>query len=314
MLDVKLIKTISAEVAREVMEVGTPASIALERAWRKHGVPKALYESVLAAQYKQISKLLGASTIEAAGSVAKAYEALLDSSEVSKYVSKASANMRLDVRKVITKVIKEGGSLTRDAVAMQEAAPVNPAVVRKDIKALVKNPITEKEAKALQRMINRGVKTRELNGQYQRVIEAAKKGDMAQVQKELDYAVQRKMRYNAERVLRTEQERAIGAAEAEEIAQDEDVKFVRFTLSPWHSVRDICDAYAEADMGYGKGVYPLDKAPSLPVHPNGKSTLEPVYVAKRTGKIIDPETAIKKASNGRKYVTNLIEIRPKITK
>ena len=59
---------------------------------------------------------------------------------------------------------------------------------------------------------------------------------------------------------------------------DDDVVAVRLKLSTRHPVFDICDFFADADMyGLGKGVYPKDKAPPIPLHPHCMCRLEEVF-------------------------------------
>jgi hypothetical protein len=42
--------------------------------------------------------------------------------------------------------------------------------------------------------------------------------------------------------------------------------FVRWTLAPDHPDHDACDEVAEADVGYGPGVYLPDDVPDYPRH------------------------------------------------
>ena len=61
--------------------------------------------------------------------------------------------------------------------------------------------------------------------------------------------------------------------------QDADIVAVKFKLSGRHPTFDICDMYAKADMfNLGKGVYPKDKLPPLPVHPHCLCRYSEVYV------------------------------------
>jgi poly-gamma-glutamate capsule biosynthesis protein CapA/YwtB (metallophosphatase superfamily) len=64
--------------------------------------------------------------------------------------------------------------------------------------------------------------------------------------------------------------------------QDEsgETLYVQWTLSPSHNIVDICDDHAEADVGFGAGIYPLDDAP-VPIvdsHPNCKCRLVKVDI------------------------------------
>ncbi|BCL74566.1 hypothetical protein JHS3_03020 [Jeongeupia sp. HS-3] len=75
--------------------------------------------------------------------------------------------------------------------------------------------------------------------------------------------------YQAERVFRTEINRAHGEAYMGAAFQTDGIIGVKFTLSPNHRVRDVCDTHASADLyGFGPGVYPDRTSCPWPAHPN----------------------------------------------
>jgi len=79
------------------------------------------------------------------------------------------------------------------------------------------------------------------------------------------------------RVMRTEMTRAHHAAFEAAAFEHPDVVGLRFTLSPLHRVRDICDTHATANRhGLGPGVYPAGAIP-IPAHPHGRSYAVPVF-------------------------------------
>lgn len=87
-----------------------------------------------------------------------------------------------------------------------------------------------------------------------------------------------KSRYVAQRIIRTETARAYADGFVAKLDADDDVVAVRLKLSTRHPVFDICDFFADADMyGLGKGVYPKDKAPPIPLHPHCMCRLEEVF-------------------------------------
>ena len=56
-------------------------------------------------------------------------------------------------------------------------------------------------------------------------------------------------------------------------------------LGSRHPDEDICDMYAGADLyGLGAGVYPKDRVPDCPVHPNCLCHLTPIYESELQGK------------------------------
>lgn len=56
---------------------------------------------------------------------------------------------------------------------------------------------------------------------------------------------------------------------------DDEVLLVKWKLSASHNIVDICDEYAENDIGYGKGIYPIDDSPQpiVDTHPNCRCSL-----------------------------------------
>lgn len=86
-------------------------------------------------------------------------------------------------------------------------------------------------------------------------------------------------RYVAERIARTEMARAYADGFIAKMNQDVDIVAVKFKLSGRHPTFDICDMYAKADMyNLGKGVYPKDKLPPLPVHPHCLCRYSEIYI------------------------------------
>jgi len=82
---------------------------------------------------------------------------------------------------------------------------------------------------------------------------------------------------NARRVFRTELGRAHNAAFEQAAFEHPDVIGTKFTLSPRHPRRDICDLHASANRyGLGPGVYPQGRNP-YPAHPNTFSFIQPVF-------------------------------------
>jgi hypothetical protein len=138
----------------------------------------------------------------------------------------------------------------------------------------------EAKINAVQRRINTLVNpsTSKLKRAYQNVIDATKAGAEEAAQKAMEYAVYFKQRYNAERIVRTEDARAYDQAFHSENLQNDDVVGFRSVLSSAHTVYDICDWWATADLyGMGPGVYPKENGPDIPHHPNCRCSLEAVY-------------------------------------
>lgn len=89
----------------------------------------------------------------------------------------------------------------------------------------------------------------------------------------------------AERIARTEAARAWADGFAEKYMDDDSVVAFQWKLASRHPKFDICDLYAEANLyGLGKGIYPKNATPRLPVHPHCLCHLAPVYRSKLKGK------------------------------
>ena len=130
----------------------------------------------------------------------------------------------------------------------------------------------------IERLSQKGAPTKSLKAAYSSLVRAAQTGTEEQLEKACYVAIQEKSRYVAQRIIRTELSRAYSDGFAAKIMQDDDVVAVRLKLSTRHPVFDICDLFAEADMyGLGKGVYPKDKAPTIPLHPYCMCRLEEVF-------------------------------------
>ena len=122
------------------------------------------------------------------------------------------------------------------------------------------------------------------------------------IDKATHVAVEEKTRYYAERIARTEASRAWFDGYIAERQDNEDVWGYKWLLSSRHHLVpfDQCDVCANMDIGFGKGIYPKSKVPSIPRHPHCMCMLEDVF-----------EWEIKKKSsdiqpnNARKYIDSL---------
>ena len=133
---------------------------------------------------------------------------------------------------------------------------------------------------------------------YNQVIEAIESGNEERVQKSINVAVQEKTRYFAERIARTEMSRAYFDGFLAKYADDPDIAAFRVKLSTRHPEKDICDLYANADMfGMGKGIFPKNRLPDYPFHPNCMCRWEPIVVGSRKLKSETPKPQIEEGVN-----------------
>ena len=120
--------------------------------------------------------------------------------------------------------------------------------------------------------------TQGLKAAYNGIIDAISKGNEEMVDKAIYVATQEKARYFAERIARTEKARAYMDGVMYQYANDPDCIAFKWKLSSRHPCDDICDLYARADLwGMGEGIFPKDKLPKLPVHPNCMCRVVPIF-------------------------------------
>jgi len=129
----------------------------------------------------------------------------------------------------------------------------------------------KKEISIVQHRINRltDQDTSKLKRAYQDILDITNKSSAAQVENAIKYASYFKERYNTERIARTEMARAYGDAAFSDAIYTDDIVGIQFNLSDRHVEFDICNFHCEADLyGMGAGIYPKERAPEYPFHPN----------------------------------------------
>ena len=130
----------------------------------------------------------------------------------------------------------------------------------------------------VERLGQGGAPNKALKTAYSELLDAVVNGSEKALSRSVHTAVEEKSRYVAERIARTEAARAWADGFAEKYMNDDTVVAFRWKLSSRHPAFDICNLYAEADLyGLGKGIFPKDQTPRLPVHPHCLCHLAPVY-------------------------------------
>ena len=154
---------------------------------------------------------------------------------------------------------------------------------RSDLPGLSK--LCRQTRRKVNRLAQNGAPTKALKAAYSQLIDAVEKHSEKALENAVKVAVEEKTRYTAERIARTESARAWLDGYLKKYENNERVTAHKWKLSSRHPVFDICDMYAKADMyGLGKGVFPKDKIPNLPVHPHCLCHLAPVYTSELKGK------------------------------
>ena len=155
----------------------------------------------------------------------------------------------------------------------------------------------------------REIKSPRLQAAYNELVKTCTADELkaAAIDRAVRAAVEEKTRYHAERIARTEAARAWFDGYIAAREDDEDIWGYRWRLSSRHHLCpfDQCDVCANMDVGYGKGIYPKHKVPSIPRHPHCMCMLEDVFSWERKGKRIKPEGA-------RRYIDSLDEKRKRV--
>jgi hypothetical protein len=97
------------------------------------------------------------------------------------------------------------------------------------------------------------------------------------LEKYIKTAYHEKMRYYAKRIADIETHRAKMTKRAYEYLNDENIEFVKFQMSVHHPKVDICDFYANLDVGYGRGIILKKEMRTTPLHPHCHCLYVPYY-------------------------------------
>ena len=137
----------------------------------------------------------------------------------------------------------------------------------------------------VERLGQGGAPNQALKTAYSELLDAVVNGSEKALSRSVHTAAEEKSRYVAERIARTEAARAWADGFAEKYMDDDSVVAFQWKLASRHPKFDICDLYADANLyGLGKGIYPKNATPRLPVHPHCLCHLAPVYRSELKGK------------------------------
>lgn len=129
----------------------------------------------------------------------------------------------------------------------------------------------------LKKQVNE-LKTDALRVSYQKLLTSLESYKGETINNAIQVALEEKSRYQAERIARTETARAWFEGYIARYGDDTDVWGYRWELSSNHPIYDQCDVCANADIGYGKGLYPKKYMPTIPLHPHCRCHLLPVFI------------------------------------
>jgi hypothetical protein len=179
----------------------------------------------------------------------------------------------------------------------------------------------------IEKLSNLGLQNPRLKKAYNNLLKQVEKGSIEGIEKGIERAVLAKTRYYAERIARTEIASAYGNAVMYSSQKDNNIVAIRSVLSSRHNILDICDVHARVDQyGCGKGVFPKNKVPPFPYHPNCMCSLVPMTAnqvdckkskvsrKKQIKKFVDqnPKVAIQKTGKIPHLTNDFIQVRKPI--
>ncbi|MCR5440269.1 MAG: hypothetical protein K6F01_12670 [Selenomonas sp.] len=287
--------------------------------WIKLGLGKAFEEHVKQAIKKSYDIGWGEKTITLLPNLQNAWDS--SGMNLSAKLHGADAEMREAIVSVITQQLKLNthcltaaralyDGYNADKVTRRQTIPKYLAKVvefsrRADLTRLERETLQAKVRKTrrqVERLAQGGAPNKALKSTYMELLDACEHGTEKALNRAVHNACEEKSRYIAERIARTESARAWADGFVERYGNDEDVVAYRWKLSSRHPRFDICNLYAEANLwGLGKGIYPKDKTPNLPVHPHCLCHLAPVFSSELEGKT----AANQIEAGGRQYIEGL---------
>jgi len=104
---------------------------------------------------------------------------------------------------------------------------------------------------------------------------AVEKASEAVAEKAVKWWLYDKQLYAIKRIIRTEMATALHNAVIDSTIEDNTIIGYQWRLSGSHPVYDICDVYANVDMGLGKGVFTKEAVPRHKAHPHCMCLLVP---------------------------------------
>lgn len=309
----KTIKAFEKEIKRLLKE-GKTAKEAVKGAYKKYPVMKTLE--------KELQKQLEEEMKRGAGEempITAIHDALSrvwspDNLTLSERTTKGGKEITAQAASIIAEAIKKGKSVQKTALALFDGYGYGHVLPTQDIPEFMKK-LTEigritdykgQEFHKTLREVERQLKRVNVQGMkiaYGKIKEAIETGNEKKINKAVYVATQERTRYFARRIARTELARAYGDGAMAKWENDEDCVAFQWKLSTGHPFCDICDLYAHADLhGMGPGIFPKDKVPRLPAHPNCMCHLRPVMEG---SKLLQGEEKEQIDKGGMAYIKGL---------
>ncbi|BCD59621.1 MULTISPECIES: hypothetical protein [unclassified Nitratiruptor] len=193
-----------------------------------------------------------------------------EAAQRASYIIKEHIKSKKTIGELARKLYEGYGFRDKEVV---EAKKKLPKYLQKELN----NPNAQRK---LLKQVNK-LKTLPLRAGYTHLLEVIEKKNKKALDKALRVAIEEKARFYANRIAQTEIFRAKNWQNAVEYLEDDEVEFVKFEMSSSHPKTDICDFYANLDIGYGKGVVPKEQMRTLPLHPFCRCKYIPHYLTSK---------------------------------
>lgn len=300
----KTIKAFETEIKR-LLQNGKTARQAVNEAYKKYPVMKTLEKELQKQLGEEMKRGMGKEISPTAIHDALSLVWSPDNLTLSKRTTKGGKTVTKQAASIIEEAIKKGKSVQKTALALFDGYGYGHVLPTQDIPEFMKKlaeigRLTDykgREFRKTLRDVERQLKRVNVQGMkiaYGKVKEAIETGNEKKINKAVYVATQERTRYFARRIARTELARAYGDGAMAKWENDEDCVAFQWKLSTGHPFCDICDLYAHADLyGMGPGIFPKDKVPRLPVHPNCMCHLRPVMSGSKLLKSETPKARIE---------------------
>lgn len=219
--------------------------------------------------------------------------------KLSKKIHGTTKEMRSAIISTLCKAQKDGKKVIETARALYDGYGYGhvtrtqplPDYLDKVLTYARRMDLSDKDKDALMREIRNAKRVTEclsqnnapnrtLKAVYKELVTHIERSEDRMMERSLKAAVEEKSRYIAERIARTESARAWADGFIARYGDDEDVVAYQWKTGSRHPEEDICDMYANANLwNLGKGIFPKDKCPILPIHPHCLCHLAPVFIS-----------------------------------
>lgn len=220
--------------------------------------------------------------------------------ELSQRLYRNSEQTAIATQKVVAEAINNQETIKKirerlyDGYGYEELLPI-----KKTLPKYLKKTLAREKIERL--------KTKHLKTAYAQLLQTTNDKEL---QKNIKIALEERARYYALRIAKTEEAKAFNFKLIAEHISD-GVLYVKWTRAGSFKSPCACEYYANANIGFGRGVYPLKDAPVpiLSTHPFCRCTLRAVKITKFT----DKENPLDKANDAeRKIIERGLKNSPQI--